>query len=241
MDDPFIRQQMLLGAAAMQRLREAHVIVFGVGGVGSYAAEGLARAGIGALTLVDSDTVGLSNLNRQLCALHSTLGPYKSHVTAARILDINPRCRVHTHQTFFLPDSADTLDFAQFDYVVDCIDTVTGKKEILLRAKAAGVPVISAMGAGNKIDAGAFQVSDIYKTSGCPLARIMRKELGKRGIKHLKVVCSREEALTPQGGREEAERLGKRQIPGSVSFVPGAAGLLLAGEVVRELAGFSGA
>ena len=239
MSDAFLREEMLLGAAAMQRLAQAHVIVFGIGGVGSYVAEGLARAGVGALTLVDNDTVGQTNLNRQLCALHSTIGQYKSDVMARRILDINPDCRVTAYPIFYTRETAEDFDFSGLSYIVDAIDTVSAKLALIERAKETGVPIISCMGTGNKLDASAFQVADISKTAVCPLARVMRRELGKRGIRHLKVVYSREEAWKPSGWEEEAAALGKRQIPGSVSFVPGAAGLLLAGEVIRDLTGYS--
>ncbi len=236
MNEQFFRSQMLLGQAAMERLYRARVAVFGLGGVGGYAVEALARAGIGALDLVDSDTISLSNLNRQILAVHSTLGLPKVEAAKARVLDINPACRVQTHLLFFTPETAGQFDFAGFDYIVDAIDTVTGKLALVQRAWEAGTPIISCMGTGNKLDAAAFQVADISKTAMCPLARVMRKELGKRGIRHLKVVYSQEEAMTPQGWEEEAAALGKRQIPGSMSYVPGAAGLILAGEVIKDLA-----
>ncbi len=236
MNEQFFRSQMLLGQAAMERLYRARVAAFGLGGVGGYAVEALARAGIGALDLVDSDTISLSNLNRQILAVHSTLGLPKVEAAKARVLDINPACRVQTHLLFFTPETAGQFDFAEFDYIVDAIDTVTGKLALVQRAWEAGTPIISCMGTGNKLDAAAFQVADISKTAMCPLARVMRKELGKRGIRHLKVVYSQEEAMTPQGWEEEAAALGKRQIPGSMSYVPGAAGLILAGEVIKDLA-----
>ena len=237
MGEEFSRTQMLLGPEALQRLRGARVAVFGLGGVGGYAVEALARGGIGALDLVDSDTVSQSNLNRQLFALRSTLGLPKTEAARRRVLDINPGITVKTWELFYSADTADAFDLEAYDYIVDAIDTVSAKLLLIERAVAAGKPIISSMGTGNKLDPSAFRVEDLAKTAMDPLARVMRRELGKRGIKHLKVVCSREEALTPQGGREEAERLGKRQIPGSVSFVPGAAGLILAGEVIRTLAG----
>ena len=236
MHEQFLRTAMLLGADALERLRNARVAVFGIGGVGGYTVEALARAGIGALDLIDHDTVSLSNINRQILATHSTVGMPKVEAARKRILDINPECRVVTHPVFYTPDTADQFDFTQYDYIVDAIDTVTGKLQLVQAAEAAGTPIICCMGTGNKLDASAFRVSDISKTSMCPLARIMRKELGKRGIKHLKVVYSQEEALTPTGWEEEAAALGKRQIPGSVSFVPGAAGLILAGEVIKDIA-----
>ena len=239
MDDPFIRTRMLLGEEGLRRLQEARVAVFGLGGVGGYAVEALARSGIGSLDLIDSDTVSVSNLNRQILATHSTVGMLKVDAARQRVLDINPACNVRTYPIFYTPDTAGQFDFTQYDYIVDAIDTVTGKLALVERAKAADTPIICCMGTGNKLDASAFRVADISKTAMCPLARVMRKELSKRGIRHLKVVYSQEEALTPTGWEEEAAALGKRQIPGSVAFVPGAAGLLLAGEVVRDLTGFS--
>ena len=228
---------MLLGEEAVEKLQTARVAVFGIGGVGGYTVEALARAGIGQLDLVDNDTVSVSNINRQILATHSTVGSPKVEAAKARVLDINPDCIVRTHQVFYTPETADRFDFSEYDYIVDAIDTVTGKLALVERAVSAGTPIICCMGTGNKLDASAFQVADISRTSMCPLARIMRKELSKRGIKHLKVVYSQEEALSPTGWEEEAAALGKRQIPGSVAFVPGAAGLILAGEVIRDLAG----
>ena len=236
MKEQFLRTAMLLGADALENLQKARVAVFGLGGVGGYTVEALARAGIGALDLIDNDTLSLSNVNRQILATHSTVGLDKTEAAKLRVLDINPDCIVRTHKVFYTPETADQFDFAQYDYIVDAIDTVTGKLALVERAYAVGTPIICCMGTGNKLDASAFQVADISKTSMCPLARIMRKELGKRGIKHLKVVYSQEEALTPTGWEEEAAAIGKRQIPGSVSFVPGAAGLILAGEVIKDLA-----
>lgn len=237
--EQFLRTEMLLGSEALTRLQSARVAVFGLGGVGGYVVEALARSGVGSLDLIDSDTVSVSNLNRQILATHSTVGMLKVDAARQRVQDINPACNVKTYPIFYTPDTADSFDFTQYDYIVDAIDTVTGKLALVERAKAAGTPIICCMGTGNKLDASAFQVADISKTTMCPLARVMRKELTKRGIRHLKVVYSQEEALTPTGWEEEAAALGKRQIPGSVAFVPGAAGLLLAGEVVRDLAGFS--
>ena len=237
MDEQFLRTAMLLGEEAVEKLHRARVAVFGIGGVGGYTVEALARAGIGSIDVIDSDTVSRSNINRQLLATHSTVGMLKVEAAKRRILDINPDCRVRTHAVFYTPDTADRFDFAAYDYIVDAIDTVTGKLALVERAYAAKTPIICCMGTGNKLDASAFEVADISKTSMCPLARIMRKELGKRGIKHLKVVYSKEEALTPTGWEAEAAALGKRQIPGSVSFVPGAAGLILAGEVIKDVAG----
>ena len=235
MIEQFSRTEILLGEEAMERLYRARVAVFGVGGVGGYAVEALARCGIGQLDLCDSDTVSVSNINRQILATHSTVGKLKVDVAKARILDINPNCVVRTYPFFYLPDTADRFDYTQYDYIVDAIDTVTGKLALVERAHAAGTPIICSMGTGNKLDPAAFQVTDISRTSMCPLARVMRKELKKRGISHVKVVYSQEEALTPAVDPEELERTGKRQIPGSVAFVPGAAGLILAGEVIRDL------
>lgn len=237
--EQFLRTEMLLGSEALTRLQSARVAVFGLGGVGGYVVEALARSGVGSLDLIDSDTVSVSNLNRQILATHSTVGMLKVDAARQRVQDINPACNVKTYPIFYTPDTADAFDFTQYDYIVDAIDTVTGKLALVERAKAAGTPIICCMGTGNKLDASALQVADISKTTMCPLARVMRKELTKRGIRHLKVVYSQEEALTPTGWEEEAAALGKRQIPGSVAFVPGAAGLLLAGEVVRDLTGFS--
>ena len=236
MHEQFLRTAMLLGEEAVERLQKARVAVFGIGGVGGYTVEALARSGIGQIDLIDSDTVSRSNINRQILATHSTVGMPKVEAGKRRILDINPACIVRTHEVFYTPETAAQFDFTEFDYIVDAIDTVTGKPALVERATAAGTPIICCMGTGNKLDASAFQVSDISKTSMCPLARIMRKELGKRGIRHLKVVYSQEEALTPTGWEEEAAALGKRQIPGSVAFVPGAAGLILAGEVIKDIA-----
>ena len=236
MKEQFLRTAMLLGEEAVERLQRARVAVFGIGGVGGYTVEALARSGIGQLDLIDSDTVSRSNINRQILATHSTVGSPKVEAAKMRVLDINPDGVVRTHQVFYTPETADSFDFRDYDYIVDAIDTVTGKLALVQRAAEAGTPIICCMGTGNKLDASAFQVADISKTSMCPLARIMRKELGKRGIKHLKVVYSQEEALSPTGWEEEAAALGKRQIPGSVAFVPGAAGLILAGEVIRDIA-----
>lgn len=236
MHEQFLRTQMLLGAEAVEKLQKARVAVFGIGGVGGYTVEALARSGVGQLDLIDSDTVSISNINRQILATHSTVGLPKVEAARRRVLDINPDCTVRLHQVFYTPETAGQFDFSEYDYIVDAIDTVTGKLQLVERAMEAGTPIICCMGTGNKLDASAFEVADISKTTMCPLARIMRKELSKRGIKHLKVVYSKEEALTPTGWEEEAAALGKRQIPGSVAFVPGAAGLILAGEVIKDLA-----
>ena len=235
MNEQFSRTGILLGAEAVEKLQKSRVAVFGIGGVGGYTVEALARCGVGQLDLIDSDTVSVSNINRQILATHSTVGRLKVDVAKDRILDINPDCVVRTYPIFYLPETAAEFDFTQYDYIVDAIDTVTGKLQLVERAVAAGTPIICSMGTGNKLDPSAFMVSDISRTSMCPLARIMRKELKKRGINHLKVVYSQEEALTPDVDPEELARTGKRQIPGSVAFVPGAAGLILAGEVVKDL------
>ncbi len=221
----------------MEKLKNSRVAVFGVGGVGGYCVEALARAGVGALDLIDSDRVSLTNLNRQLHALHSTIGQYKVDVAKERILDISPDCTVRTYKTFYLPETAGEFDFRAYDYIVDAIDTVTGKIALVKNARACNTPIISAMGAGNKLDPTRFEVSDLAKTSVCPLARTMRRELKKYGIEHLKVVYSKEEPIRPLPTEEES---GKRETPGSVSFVPSVAGLILAGEVVKDLVGMGG-
>lgn len=237
--DEFSRTEMLIGRDAMEKLRAARVAVFGIGGVGGHVAEALARSGVGSLVLVDNDVVSLSNINRQVIALHSTIGRYKTEVMRERILDINPKAQVEIHTCFFLPENAEDFNFYSYDYVVDAVDTVAAKLEIIARAKHAGTPVISAMGAGNKLNPSAFAVTDIYKTQMCPLARVMRRELRKRDIKSLKVVCSSEPALQPKGmyqePAEENAAGSRRAVPGSISYVPSIAGLLLAGEVIRDL------
>ncbi|MCC8075771.1 MAG: tRNA threonylcarbamoyladenosine dehydratase [Clostridiales bacterium] len=235
--EQFSRTQLLLGREAMERLYQARVAVFGVGGVGGYTVEALARSGVGQLDLIDNDTVSLSNLNRQIIATHSTIGQYKVDAAQARVLDINPAAVVRTYKVFYTPQTAEQFDFAQYDYVVDAIDTVTGKLALVEQAQKAGTPIISCMGAGNKLDAAAFEVTDLSKTSMCPLARVMRKELGKRGIKHLKVVYSREPAMTPiaEEAADEPGSGSRRQVPGSTAFVPAVAGLIVAGEVVKDL------
>ncbi len=235
----FSRTELLLGKEAMERLKKARVAVFGVGGVGGYVCEALARSGVGAFDLIDNDTVSLTNLNRQIIATHSTIGRAKVEVMRERILDINPKADVWIHECFFLPENASAFDFSKYDYVVDAVDTVTAKLEIIMKAKRENVPVISSMGAGNKLDASKFLVADIYKTKVCPLAKVMRRELKKRGVKKLKVVYSEEEAVTPivnDAMREELSMTEKRSIPGSVAFVPSVAGLILAGEVVKDIA-----
>ena len=227
---------MLFGDEAMEKLARSRVALFGLGGVGGYALEALARSGIGALDLIDSDTVALSNLNRQILATADTVGMNKTDAAEARVKSINPDCAVRKSTAFFLPENAGAFDFSAYDYVLDAIDTVSGKLAIILAARAAGVPVISAMGTGNKLDPSKLRVSDLYETSVCPLARVMRRELKKRGVERLKVVWSPEEPLTPEDPAE-APPQGRRAIPGSNAFVPAAAGLLMAGTAVRDLIG----
>ncbi len=247
MNDPFIRTKLLIGGEPIARLSYSKVAVFGVGGVGSFCTEALARAGVGTLHLYDDDTVSESNLNRQIVALHSTLGQPKAEVMAARVKDINPDCQVRAIRMFYLPGNADQVDLGQYDYVVDCIDTVAAKLDLVTRCTALQVKIISAMGTGNKLDPTAFAVTDLSKTQGCPLARVMRKELRKRGIHHLKVVYSREEprsparpieAEAPAGGGTRPGTTARRDTPGSISFVPAAAGLVMASAVVRDLGQF---
>lgn len=228
----FARTELLLGADSMERLKKAKVAVFGIGGVGGYTVEALARSGIGAFVLVDDDEVCLSNLNRQIIATHKTIGRPKVEVMRERILEIHPQAQVELRQCFFLPENADTFDFSSYDYVIDAVDTVTAKLEIIQRAQESRVPVISCMGAGNKLDPSRLQVTDIYRTTMCPLAKVMRRELKKRGVKKLKVVYSAEPAIKPQSVGGE-----RKVIPGSVAFVPSVAGLLMAAEVVRDLGG----
>lgn len=233
--NPFSRTQLLYGEEAMKRLASARVAVFGIGGVGGYVVEALARSGIGALDLIDHDTVSVTNLNRQIIATLDTVGEYKVDVAAKRVASISPDCMVRTYRTFYLPETKDQFDFRQYDYVVDAIDTVTGKLTIIEAAKEAGVLVISSMGAGNKIHPAMFEVADIYETSVCPLAKVMRRECKKRGIDSLKVVYSKEQALKPLGEAEE-ETTGNKMIPGSTAFVPSVAGLIIAGEIINDLA-----
>ncbi|MBQ9331281.1 MAG: tRNA threonylcarbamoyladenosine dehydratase [Oscillibacter sp.] len=246
----YSRTQLLFGQEAMERLRRARVAVFGIGGVGGYTVEALARSGVGALDLIDDDRVCLTNINRQILATRSTVGRYKVDVAQERIRDIDPDTQVRTYKTFYAPQTAEQFDFSQYDYVVDAIDTVTGKLELVEQARRVGVPIISCMGAGNKLDPTAFRVADISKTTVCPLARVMRRELKRRGIRHLKVVYSTEAPLTPVEDMAASCRshcvcppgtvrkcTQRRQIPGSNAFVPAAAGLILAGEVVKDLAG----
>lgn len=227
----FSRTALLIGEEGVEKLKNSRVAVFGVGGVGGYVVEALARSGVGALELIDKDVVSVSNINRQIIALHSTVGRLKTEVMAERIKDINPACQVSVRNLFYLPETAEEFDFSAYDYVVDAIDTVSGKIALVEQANKANVPVISSMGAGNKLDATAFEVSDITKTSVCPLARVIRRELKKRGIEHLKVVYSKEE---PQPSSLVDEESGK-PIPGSIAFVPSVVGLIIAGEVVKDL------
>ena len=239
MSEQFIRTEMIFGSEAMERLYGARVAVFGVGGVGGHVVEALARSGVGTLDLIDNDTVCLSNINRQIIATHKTLGQYKVDAAAERIKEINPNAVVNTYRTFYLPETADQFDFTRYDYVVDAIDTVSGKLMLVEQAQAAGTPIISSMGTGNKLDPTAFEVADINETSVCPLARVMRRELKKRGIKKLKVVYSREEAMTPlEVSGSEQTGVGsssRRQTPASNAFVPAVAGLIIAGEVIKDL------
>ena len=244
----FSRTQLLLGAENMERLHRARVAVFGIGGVGGYVVEALARSGVGSFLLVDDDKVCLTNTNRQIIATRKTVGQYKVEVMRDRVLDINPQAQVEIRQCFYLPENADTFDFSQYSYVVDAVDTVTAKLEIILQAQSCGVPVISSMGAGNKLDPTRFQVADIYKTQMCPLAKVMRHELKKRGVRKLKVVYSDEKPLQPLEDMENSCRnhcvcppgalhkcTERRAIPGSTAFVPSVAGLILAAEVVKDL------
>lgn len=228
----FLRSEMILGENSTENLAGKKVILFGLGGVGSYTAEALARAGIGSITLVDSDTVSVTNINRQLCALHSTVGRPKVEVVKERILDINPDCKVTALQKFYLPENADEFHLSEYDYIADAIDTVSAKIDLAAKSQALGVPLIACMGTGNKLDPSLFRISDIFKTSGCPLCRVMRTELRKRGVKKLNVVWSPEEPVKPAQTNEET---GKRQTPGSLPFVPGAAGLIMAGKIIIDL------
>lgn len=233
--NPYDRTGLLLGAEAMKKLRNARVAVFGLGGVGGYVVEALARCGVGALELVDHDTISITNINRQIFATCSTVGKSKALAAKERVLDIDPEIRVTERELFFGPDTASEFDFSGYSYVVDAIDTVTGKLALVQAAQMAGVPIISSMGTGNKLDPTKFQIADISKTTVCPLARIMRKECVKRGIKKLKVLYSTEDPITPQEVPAEELPEGRRALPGSVSFVPSVAGLIIAGEVVKDL------
>ena len=249
----FSRTQLLLGQEGMEKLFQARVAVFGIGGVGGYTVEALARSGVGTLDLIDDDRICLTNLNRQIFATRKTVGQYKVDIAQQRILEINPKAVVHTYKTFYAPQTAELFDFTQYDYVVDAIDTVTGKLELVEQAEKAGVPIISSMGAGNKMDPTAFEVADIYETSVCPLARVMRRELKRRGIRKLKVVYSKEPPMTPIDDMAISCRTNcicppgtarkctqRRQVPGSNAFVPSVVGLIIAGEVVKDLSGTGG-
>lgn len=245
MREEFCRTEMLLGGEAMDRLARSRVAVFGVGGVGGYVCEALARSGVGALDLIDKDKVALSNLNRQIIATRKTVGREKTDVMRERILEINPEALVRVYPCFFLPENTDSFPFEEYDYVVDAVDTVTAKIELVMRAREKGVPIISSMGAGNKLDASAFRVADIYDTRVCPLARVMRRELKKRHVEQLKVVYSEEEPIIDHAADETGKCGGetavsnaetpRRSVPGSVAFVPSVAGLIIAGEVVKDL------
>lgn len=231
MREEFTRTAMLIGENAVKRLSSARVAVFGIGGVGGFVAEALARSGIGFFDLIDSDTVNVTNINRQIIATHNTLGQYKVDVMKDRILSINPDANVEVYKTFYLPENSSEFDFSKYDYVVDAVDTVTAKIEIILNAKKVNVPVISSMGTGNKLDPTRFEIADIYKTTVCPLARVMRHELKKRGIDSLKVLYSTEEPVKSTTGES-----GEKPIPASIAFVPSVAGLIIAGEVIKDLA-----
>ncbi|MDE7203489.1 MAG: tRNA threonylcarbamoyladenosine dehydratase [Lachnospiraceae bacterium] len=239
--DQFSRTELLVGAEGIEKLKNSRVAVFGIGGVGGYVVEALARSGIGTLDLIDNDKVCLTNLNRQIIATHSTIGEYKVEAAKKRVLDINPEVVVNTYKTFFVPETAAEFNFYAYDYVVDAIDTVTGKVQLVMQADRTHTPIISCMGAGNKMNPAAFKVADIYKTSVCPLAKVMRRELKNRGIKKLKVVYSEEVPIVPHGDAESLEITDqndtskKRSIPGSNAFVPSVAGLIIAGEVINDL------
>lgn len=238
MENQFIRTQMLVGKQGIEKLKNSTVAVFGVGGVGGYTVEALARSGVGTIVIIDNDTVSLSNINRQIIATHDTLGMLKTDAAEMRIKSINPDCTVIKHNCFFLPENADSFDFSKYDYVVDAIDTVSGKIELVMKAISEVTPIISSMGAGNKLDPTQFEVADISKTSVCPLARVMRRELKKRGVNHLKVVYSKEQAVTPfevDEIKDEKDFARRRALPGSVAFVPSVAGLIIAGEVIKDL------
>ena len=244
MTDQFDRTRQLIGEEALEKLSRSRVAVFGIGGVGGYVCEALVRSGVGAFDLVDSDTVSLSNLNRQIIATMQTIGRYKAEVMKERMLLINPKTDIRVHNCLFLPENAQAFPFEEYDYVVDAVDTVTAKIELILRAKASDVPVISSMGAGNKLDPGQFRIADIYETSVCPLAKVMRRELKRRGVTSLKVVYSRELPLRPDASATadqetpDEEQHKRRSTPGSIAFVPSVAGLMIAGEVVKDLAGY---
>ena len=238
MQNQFSRTEIILGKCGVERLKKSRVAVFGIGGVGGYVAEALARSGVGALDLIDNDEVSLTNINRQIIALHSTVGRPKVDVMKERILDINPECNVRIFQCFYLPETKNLFDFTEYNYVVDAVDTVTAKIQLIVQAKEAGVPIISSMGAGNKLNPASFEVADISQTSVCPLARVMRQECKKRGIKDVKVVYSKEKPVESKLTEEEkksAEQKGNGLAPGSCAFVPSVAGLIIASEVVKDL------
>lgn len=239
--EQFVRTEMLLGTETMEKLKNAHVAVFGVGGVGGYVVEALARSGVGEFDLIDNDTVALSNINRQIIATHSSVGKYKVDVMKERILDINPDAKVTVHKCFFLPENSADFDFSKYTYIVDAIDTVTAKIELIIKAKEAGVPIISSMGTGNKLDPSKLEITDIYKTEMCPLARVMRTELKKRKIPKLKVVYSKEQPIKVQKKEDNqitSEKQGRiKDVPGSVAFVPPVAGLMIAGQVICDIKG----
>lgn len=228
----FLRSEMILGKESTENLKNKNIILFGLGGVGSYTAEALARAGIGRLTIVDNDFVSVTNINRQLCALHSTVGKAKVDVVKERILDINPLCEVTALQKFYLPENSDEFRLSEYDYIADAIDTVSAKIDLAVKSQELSVPMISCMGTGNKLDPTKFTISDIFKTSGCPLCRVMRSELRKRGVRKLNVVWSPEEPVKPLATDEDS---GKRQTPGSLPFVPGVAGMIMAGKIITDL------
>lgn len=241
MCEQFIRTEILYGKPAMEQLNKARIAVFGIGGVGGYTVEALVRSGVGAIDLIDNDDVCLSNLNRQIIATHKTLGMSKTDAAEERILDINPNCKVTKHKTFFTPQNSGEFDFSLYDYIVDAIDTVSGKIELVIKANEANIPIISSMGAGNKTNPALFEVADIYKTSVCPLARVMRNELKKRRVKKLKVVYSKEQPIKPyetefsENEKQQNTGIKRRQTPGSTAFVPSVAGLIIAGEVINDL------
>lgn len=238
MINQFSRTELLFGREAMEKLAASRVAVFGIGGVGGYTVEALARSGVGALDLIDSDTVSITNINRQIIATLDTVGKYKVDIAAERVRSINPDCIVKTYKTFYLPETEDIFDFTEYDYIVDAIDTVTGKLALVVNAKKAGTPIICSMGAGNKTDPTAFRVTDIYKTSVCPLAKVMRTECRKRKIDHLKVVYSEEKAAVPRTDVETDNSAGKRAVPSSNAFVPSVVGLIIGGEVIKDLIGW---
>lgn len=237
MQERLTRTEMLLGSEAMERLSKARVAIFGIGGVGGYIAEALARSGVGELDLIDSDKVAESNINRQIIALSDTVGQYKVDVMRERIRKINPEIKVNVFPCFFLPENKELFDFGSYSYIADAVDTVTAKIELVMQAENYHVPIISSMGAGNKLNPAAFEVADLYKTSVCPLAKVMRRELKKRGVQKLKVVYSKEEPIKPEIEEAAPDGSSRRSIPGSIAFVPSVAGLIMAGEIVKDIAG----